>query len=527
MEKEEQNKTPRKHKFLKFLLVVFALGIIAVVVMAFLGVFNGGSSNSNSLSQEDSTSISPSEITSPINQYVVSFDLNPYGKNKPSSQQVDEGEKVTEPVNPTKNGYDFSGWYIEKTCSGNAWDFLNDVVTSSLTLYAKWDVQTYNISFDLNGGLGPTIEPQTKNYLSYNEQDPTDEFRLTNKIIEPNGTYTKAGYEFAGWWIKDGDTFIQEWNFGSDIPKSTITLSIGWGSKKDNGTFSYIDLDNAIKITGYTGVSMPETLTIPSSIDGKPVLSIGKDAFSYTDEMYYLNLPSSLTTINEKAFFSCKSLCEVNILSHVTSIGVMAFDGCSSMYELNFEEGLNNIGEKAFYQCTSLRGEGNGAINIPSSVISIETDAFSIVTTTGDLYSIVFNDGLVYIGYHAFAYIDALSVIFPPSLEVIAREAFAYCEYLTRIDIGISIKHIGYQAFYQCGSSLYISVFNPNPISIRQATFGSFPLDDDGEPTRNLWIMVEDSLIKDAYQAKDYWSQYKKHIINYSMVDLITYPNRP
>ena len=109
-----------------------------------------------------------------------------------------------------------------------------------------------------------------------------------------------------------------------------MVLVASWGTIGNNGTFSYIELDSAIKITGYVGASMGETLTIPTQINSKPVMSIGESAFEYEDEMYYLNLPSTLTTINEKAFFSCDGLCEVTIPDNVTSIGLMAFDGCSA-----------------------------------------------------------------------------------------------------------------------------------------------------------------------------------------------------
>jgi uncharacterized repeat protein (TIGR02543 family) len=49
------------------------------------------------------------------------------------------GVKLAEPVPPTREGYVFEGWYEEPTYI-NKWEFDVDIVTSNLTLYAKWRV---------------------------------------------------------------------------------------------------------------------------------------------------------------------------------------------------------------------------------------------------------------------------------------------------------------------------------------------------------------------------------------------------
>jgi len=70
-----------------------------------------------------------------ISYYTVTFDSQ--GGSALSSQMVEYGEKVTEPTDPTKEGYTFGGWYKESGCT-NAWNFANDTVTANVTLYAKW-----------------------------------------------------------------------------------------------------------------------------------------------------------------------------------------------------------------------------------------------------------------------------------------------------------------------------------------------------------------------------------------------------
>ena len=60
------------------------------------------------------------------------------GSNVAAIKKVAAGENITKPEDPTKEGSDFDGWYKEAACT-NAWDFAKDVVTSDVTLYAKWE----------------------------------------------------------------------------------------------------------------------------------------------------------------------------------------------------------------------------------------------------------------------------------------------------------------------------------------------------------------------------------------------------
>lgn len=48
-----------------------------------------------------------------------------------------ENTSLTKPTAPTKNGYNFIGWYKDEGLQ-TLWDFDYDIVTSDVTLYAKW-----------------------------------------------------------------------------------------------------------------------------------------------------------------------------------------------------------------------------------------------------------------------------------------------------------------------------------------------------------------------------------------------------
>ena len=84
-----------------------------------------------------------------------------------------------------------------------------------------------------------------------------------------------------------------------------------------------------------------------------------------------INLPNSVTGIEEGAFKSCTRLTDINIPNSVTSIGGGAFSGCTSLTDINIPNSVTSIERSTFYSCTSLTD-----INIPNSVTSIGEQAF-------------------------------------------------------------------------------------------------------------------------------------------------------
>lgn len=64
--------------------------------------------------------------------YIVTFNSN--GGSNVDEVKVPEGNTVTEPTAPTRDGYTFAGWYV----GNNKYDF-SAGVTSNITLTAKWN----------------------------------------------------------------------------------------------------------------------------------------------------------------------------------------------------------------------------------------------------------------------------------------------------------------------------------------------------------------------------------------------------
>jgi uncharacterized repeat protein (TIGR02543 family) len=76
----------------------------------------------------------PTNFPSSWTESIVKFDSN--GGSETADQTVSLGDKLTRPVNPTRTGYTFAGWYTDVSCIF-AYNFDN-AVTAELTLYARW-----------------------------------------------------------------------------------------------------------------------------------------------------------------------------------------------------------------------------------------------------------------------------------------------------------------------------------------------------------------------------------------------------
>lgn len=130
--------------------------------------------------------------------YTVSFDTA--GGSSIDSQTVEEGASIEKPSDPTREGYSFSGWYFGDT----AYDF-SSKVTAKLTLNAKWNLNSFTVTFDSNGGS--TVAAET---VSYGE--------TISKPTDP----TNSPHNFLGWY--NGPSAF---DFSTNVT-SNITLTAKW-----------------------------------------------------------------------------------------------------------------------------------------------------------------------------------------------------------------------------------------------------------------------------------------------------------
>lgn len=136
--------------------------------------------------------------------YTVIFDI--HNGKQIETKSVQSGNNISEPTTPTRDGYTFGGWYTDNNYI-NLYDF-SSPVTSNMTLYAKWNINNYVVSFDTMGGT--SISNQIVSYR--------------NRATEPPNP-VKKGYYFAGWYVDD--FFEDRFSFLTEI-KSDRTIYALW-----------------------------------------------------------------------------------------------------------------------------------------------------------------------------------------------------------------------------------------------------------------------------------------------------------
>ena len=68
--------------------------------------------------------------------FTITFDSQG-GTEVPAQNQM-YGELLEVPEPPTREGYTFTGWYMDHACF-ELWDVENDIIEADMTLYAGWE----------------------------------------------------------------------------------------------------------------------------------------------------------------------------------------------------------------------------------------------------------------------------------------------------------------------------------------------------------------------------------------------------
>ena len=230
----------------------------------------------------------------------------------------------------------------------------------------------------------------------------------------------------------------------------------------DGIAWTYSVSDGAATIESIPNESTGD-ITIPSSLGGYPVTSIGHSAFSWCNSLTSVVIPEGVTSIENFAFDECSALTSVVFPKSLTSIGSWAFRNCSALTSVVFPESLTSIGSHAFSGCSALT-----SVVIPEGVTSIGSGAFSGCSS---LTSVVIPEGVTSIGNRVFKGCSALtSVAIPEGVTSIGEEAFYGCSSLTSVVIPESLASIGDSAFERC-SSLASVVIPKGVTSIGEKVF--------------------------------------------------------
>jgi len=140
--------------------------------------------------------------------------------------------------------------------------------------------------------------------------------------------------------------------------------------------------DGTATITGYEGNATE--ITIPGSIDGYEVTTIGTNAFATTDSDYYndndsynkikkIVIEEGITTISYDAFYNCRDLSEIVLPNSLDKVCSGAFMGCVSLKTANIPENTDIatscLGVTIDFSCYNPDSNGNVVMNVEDFVI--------------------------------------------------------------------------------------------------------------------------------------------------------------
>ena len=355
----------------------------------------------------------------------------------------------------TLRAYDLEYTYEGKTLYYK----INTAATNEVSVTYK----TYDTDYGLSGDIKVPSEV-TYNGTTYSVTAIGDSaFRkcAITSIEIPSSVTTIGKYTFSNC---NSLTSI-------DMP-STIT-SIGKRAFNICSSLTSVDIPSSVtSIKEYTFFKCTSltNVTIPSS-----VTEIGKMAFKYCNSLTSINIPSSVISIDYSAFNFCPALtsivvdaantvydsrdncnaiiekatnalilgCKTTIIpSTITRINDYAFFGCKNLISIDIPSSVTSISFDAFLECTNLT-----SIDIPSSVTSIEDGAFSKCT---NLTSIDIPSSVTSIGHSAFYLSGLTSINIPTSVTYMGERTFESCNNLTSANILASIDTIPGFTFKSC-----------------------------------------------------------------------------
>lgn len=231
------------------------------------GTINGGTFT-GTITNNDGTVLDGdfSVATTLSGTLVITFDPN--NGDQPSTQKVNwskDGAALTapDPV-PTKEGHSIEGWYYDNNGTETKWNFDTDTVKCTMTLKAKWELSTYSVTLQTDGG---TIA---------SGKEVTGYTYGTGAVLPTTNDITREGYRFDGWYADSNfsgspvteitgtdtgnKTFYAKWtqNTTPIISGNTINYIVEH-YKTDGSGYTLAETEHSAGKTGDTVTATPKT----------------------------------------------------------------------------------------------------------------------------------------------------------------------------------------------------------------------------------------------------------------------------
>lgn len=304
-----------------------------------------------------------------------------------------------------------------------------------------------------------------QNYIfnaQYEINSIVTELRVEN--IEANDTIRFAVYPNAP---KD---FRVDWGNGEVV---TGTTSHTYTDAVTGSSTIKIYADDIDCITIATPSSTIANKKIKSVVLSSTMSTIKNKAFSSLN-LEYINIPYSITTIQDEAFSKCTLLKSVYFdqdNSLLTSIGESAFYNCSSLPALEIPKKVTEVGEACFINCSSLDNltvnENNTVLSAKNSCIFKISGRDKIVVTTYAKTIIPTDEKLVF-GPGSFAdRADITEMTIGGNITKIDSRAFANCTNLKKVIFPANsethnLTTLGDKVFSNCDSLYPANVIIPS-----------------------------------------------------------------
>lgn len=230
------------------------------------GTINGGTFT-GAITNNDGTVLDGDFSGATLNgMLVITFDPN--NGDQPSTQKVNwskDGAALTAPDSvPTNEGHSIEGWYYDNNGTETKWNFDTDTVKCTMTLKAKWELSTYSVTLQTDGG---TIA---------SGKEVTGYTYGTGAVLPTADDITREGYRFDGWYADssfsgspvteitgtdtENKTFYAKWtkNTTPIISGNTINYIVEH-YKTDGSGYTLAETEHSAGKTGDTVTATPKT----------------------------------------------------------------------------------------------------------------------------------------------------------------------------------------------------------------------------------------------------------------------------
>ena len=164
-------------------------------------------------------------IGDPIVQYTITYNNNG-GEGVIEEQIGEENTQVTLSNNKfTKQGYQHVGWNTQADGNGTSYNFGQEItITQNLELFAKWEANTYTITYKANGGVG---------------EDKQQSFTYGTSQNLMENPFIRQGYRFVSWNTQangEGESYIDQQNVENLIFRRKFRFICNLGTKNNNNS---------------------------------------------------------------------------------------------------------------------------------------------------------------------------------------------------------------------------------------------------------------------------------------------------